>query len=142
MADLTIVIDVRDNQTMSSYRIPKSGKLVFKNASTTDQLVITPKGDGGSLPICDNNQPIPAPLTIAAGASKTVGICGDFNGQEFLYTARVGQAAAEDPIVIIEKSKPHYWDPGVAAVAGALLGAGITYFIVRSRDSRTRPQQT
>ena len=140
MADLTIVVDVRDNQTMSSYRIPKSGKLVFKNASTTDQLVITPKGDGGSLPICDNNQPIPAPLTIAAGASKTVGICGDFNGQEFLYTARVGQAAAEDPIVIIEKRMNFVFDPA-SFVFGAVIAAAVTYFVLKSLARKVRPQQ-
>ncbi len=43
MADLTIVVDVRGNQTMSSYKVPKSDKVVFVNASTIDTLVITPK---------------------------------------------------------------------------------------------------
>ena len=140
MADLTIVIDVRDNQTMSSYRIPKSGKLVFRNASTTDQLVITPKGDGGTLPICDNNQPIPTPLTIGAGASKTVNICGDFNGQEFLYTAQIGQAAAEDPIVIIEKKMYFVFDPASFAF-GAVIAAAVTYFVLKSLAKKVRPQQ-
>ena len=139
MADLTIVIDVRDNQTMSSYKIPKSGKLTFKNSSTTDALVISAKGDN-ALPICENNQPIPPPLTIAAGTSKTVRICDTFNGQEFLYTAQIGQAAAEDPIVIIERKMNFVFDPG-SFLLGAGIAAAITYLIVKSRANKIRPQQ-
>jgi hypothetical protein len=142
MADLTIVVDVRNNQTMSSYSIPPSGKLVFMNNSGIDSLVISPKDGDPPLPFCENNGDTPKTLPpIGKYSSDTVKICDSFNGEYFLYTAQIGQAAAEDPIVIIEKSKMNYWDPGVAAVAGALIGAGITYFIVRSRDSRKRPQQ-
>ena len=141
MADLTIVIDVRSNQTMSSYRIPKSGKLTFKNASTADSLVITPKG-ADSLPICESNQttPIPTPLEIAPAGSKTVRICNSFNGEEFLYNAQIGQATIEDPIVIIERKMNFVFDPG-SFVLGAGIAAAITYLIVKSRANKTRPQQ-
>jgi hypothetical protein len=140
MADLTIVVDVRDNQTMSSYRIPKSDKLIFKNASTTDELVITLKGNGDSHPICENNQPIQASLTVAAGASKTVRICDDFDGREFLYTARIGQAEPEDPIVIIEKKMYFVFDPASFAF-GAVIAAAVTYFVLKSLARKVRPQQ-
>jgi hypothetical protein len=144
MADLTIVVNVRDNQTMSSYKIPPSGRVEFVNAAANQgDLVISPKPLAAALPFCESNGTTPETLPpIPPGGSGLTKICSNFAGEEFLYTAQIGTAAPEDPIVIIEKSKPHYWDPGVAAVAGALLGAGITYFIVRSRDSRKRPQQT
>ena len=146
MADLTIVVDVRNNQTMSSYKVPKSDKVVFVNASTTDTLVITPKTRSDlqtTLPFCESDKttPIPMPLTVAASGSGTVHICKNWNGTEFLYTAQIGTAAAEDPIVIIEKPKLNFYTPEVAFLAGAVLAAVITYFIMKSRASRTRPQQ-
>jgi hypothetical protein len=143
MADLTIVVNVRDNQTMSSYKIPPSGRVEFVNAAANQgDLVISPKPPAATLPFCENNGTTPETLPpIPPGGSGETKICGNFAGEEFLYTAQIGTAAPEDPIVIIEKSKLYYWDPAVAAVAGALIGAGITYFIVRSRDSRRRPQQ-
>jgi hypothetical protein len=147
MADLTIVVDVRNNQTMSSYRVPKSDKVVFVNASTTDALVISPKDDGvdppETLPFCESDKttPIPMPLTVAASGSGHVHICKNWNGTEFLYTAQTGTAAAEDPIVIIEKPKLNFYTPEVAFLLGAAVAAVITYFIVKSRSGRTRPQQ-
>jgi hypothetical protein len=143
MADLTIVVDVRNNQTMSSYRVPKSDKVVFVNASKTDTLVITPKPPETTLPFCESNKttPIPMPLTVAASGSGTVHICKNWNGTEFLYTAQIGTAAAEDPIVIIEKSKLNVFTPELAFFIGAALAAVITYFIVKSRANKTRPQQ-
>ena len=69
MADLTIVIDVRklangEYQTMSSYRVPKSEKVVFVNAAKNHgDLVITPKDDGvdppGTLPFCESDKKTP-----------------------------------------------------------------------------------
>ena len=147
MADLTIVVDVRNNQTMSSYRVPKSDKVVFDNASTTDTLVITPKDDGvdppETLPFCESDKttPIPMPLTVAASGSGTVHICKNWNGTEFLYTAQIGTAAVEDPIVIIEKTMKYSLDPLAALFLGAGIGAAIVYLIVKSRANKTRPQQ-
>ena len=142
MADLTIVIDVRNNQTMSSYRIPTSGKLTFKNASATDSLVISAKGPD-ALPICESNQttPVPTPLTIAASGSKTVRICDSFNGQEFIYAAQVGSAAVEDPIVIVERPKFSIAFDSASFILGAAIAAAVTYLILKSRAGTPRPQQ-
>ncbi len=142
MADLTIVHDVRGNQTMSHYRIPPSGKLVFENASDTGALVIRPKMSGDTLPFCDMNGKLPKPLPpIEKGKPETVKICNNFTGDDFVYTAQIGQAAIEDPIVIIERSKNFALDPWTAGIFGAVVGAGIVYVILKSRTNRTRPQQ-
>ena len=56
MADLKIIVEVRADQTISNYSIPQSGKLVFKNASTTGDLLITPKEvQPTKLPFCKSN---------------------------------------------------------------------------------------
>lgn len=147
MADLTIYVDAQlakgNLQTMSGYKIPPSGKIIFENvAQGQGDLVISPKHPVITLPFCKSDgtttktlQPIPP------GGKGGVKICNDFKGDKFLYTAQIGTTIAEDPIVIIERPKLNYSDPAVAALAGALIGAGITYFIVKSRGSRTRPQQ-
>ena len=140
MADLKIVVDVRDNQTMSNYKVPKSDKVEFVNASTTDTLVITPKPPATTLPFCETTRrrrfryhsrlpPVVRELYTSARTGT----------EQSSYTAQIGTAAAEDPIVIIEKPKLTFhfrrWPP-----AGAFLAAVTIYFIIKSRASRT-PQQ-
>ncbi len=143
MADLTIVVDVRDEQTMSSYKIPRSGKLVYKNASDVADLTISQKKEH-PLPLCESNgkDKVVLPVVVLKGEdSQEFRICDDFKDQEFLYTARIGMAAEEDPIVIIDKKKDMSLDPLAAAILGAGLGAAVAYLIVKSRANKMRPQQ-
>lgn len=142
MADLTIVHNVRNGQTMSSYAIPPSGKLEFVNASSDGgDLVITPK-PGGTLPFCENNGTSPKALPpIQHGQPETVKICNDYAGGEFLYTAQIGTANAEDPIVILERKMSLSPDPLAMLLLGLGVGAGIAYLITRARANRPRPQQ-
>jgi hypothetical protein len=142
MANLTIVVDVRDAQTMSSYKIPESGKLVYKNASKDFDLTISQKRQN-LLPLCEiNGDKVTLPLVVVKDTeSRELRICDDFTGQEFLYTAKIGMAAEEDPIVIIDKKKDMSLDPLAAAILGASLGAAATYLIVKSRANKMRPQQ-
>jgi hypothetical protein len=143
MADLTIVVDVRDEQTMSSYKIPRSGKLVYKNASKDFDLTVSQKRQN-PLPLCESNGnvEIELPLVVPKDTeSRDLRICNSFKGQEFLYTAQIGMAAEEDPIVIIDKKKDASFDPLAAAILGASLGAAATYLIVKSRANKMRPQQ-
>jgi hypothetical protein len=147
MADLTIYVDAQlakgELQTMSGYKIPPSGKIIFENvAQGQGDLVISPKHPAITLPFCKSDGKTPKTLqAIPPDGQGGVKICDDFNGGTFLYTARIGQTIAEDPIVIIERPKLNYSDPALTLVAGALIGAGITYLIVKSRLNRTRPQQ-
>jgi hypothetical protein len=145
MADLSITVDVREIdagnfQTMSSYTIPNSQKVKFTNASMTENLVISLKKGAGD-PLCENNQPVKFPITIPRNGDRTMHVCKTFDGDEFLYTAQIGQADPEDPIVIIEKTKSFMLTPLTSALIAAAIGAAITYLIMRSRAGRMRPQQ-
>lgn len=143
MADLTIIVEVQNDQTISNFSIPPSGKLVFKNVAPTGagDLVIAPKAPTTKLPFCESNgddyKPI---LPIAPGSDDTFHICKGFEDR-FYYTAKIGEATIEDPIVIIDKKKDASFDPLAAAILGASLGAAATYLIVKSRANKMRPQQ-
>jgi len=143
MADLQIIVEVQDNQTISNFSIPPSGKLVFKNgaAKGMGDLEIKPKSPTIELPFCKSNGKDPESLPmIAPGDDATVYICSNFTDR-FFYTAQIGQAAIEDPIVIIEKSKNLSLDPLAALFIGAGIGAALVYLIVKSRANKMRPQQ-
>lgn len=102
MSDLMIVVDVRNGQTMSQYSMAKSGKLTFANASDQDELSVKPKS---GMPFCENDKTTEIPeILVAPGAEETVRICKAYGDSEFLYTAKIGSATEEDPIVILERS--------------------------------------
>ena len=101
MSELIIVVGVRNDQTMSQYGMPSNGKLTFHNAGDED-LVVTPKS--GS-PFCASNKVTVIPqIVVEPDDQVTVRICTAYSENEFLYTARIGQAAEEDPIVILERA--------------------------------------
>jgi hypothetical protein len=143
MADLTIIVEVQGNQTISRFSIPPSGKLVYKNGAPAGagDLVIAPKAPTTKLPFCESNgkdyKPI---LPIAPDNEDTFHICKGFE-DSFYYTAKIGEATIEDPIVIIEKKLNFSPDPVAMLVLGLGIGAGLTYLIVKSRVNKMRPQQ-
>jgi hypothetical protein len=146
MADLTIIVEVVNGQTLSNFSIPPSGKLVFQNAADPQlgDLVITPKPPATELPFCEDNGKTPTTLAPipGGGGEGTVKICESFPaGSRFLYEAQIGTTIKEDPIVIIDKKKDASFDPLAAAILGASLGAAATYLIVKSRANKMRPQQ-
>jgi hypothetical protein len=105
MADLEIEVTVRQNaqgqdQTMSQYRMSKNRKLTFINKGAQN-LVITPKG---STPFVDVNDPQQTVNTIVVPPNdeRTVRIKPSFQPTEFQYSAKIGTAITEDPIVILE----------------------------------------
>lgn len=141
MADLTIIVEVENNQTISHFSIPPSGKLVYKNGATVGDLLIAPKSPTVELPFCESNGKTKKPvLPIGPKNDDTFHICEGFTDR-FYYTAQIGQASVEDPIVIIEKKQNYALDPWMAGIIGALAGAGIAYLIVKSRANKTRPRQ-
>lgn len=101
MSELTIVVGVRNDRTMSQYGMPTNGKLTFYNAGDED-LVVTPKT--GS-PFCASNKVTVIPqIVVEPDDEVTVRICTAYTGNEFLYKARIGQTVEEDPIVILERA--------------------------------------
>ena len=144
MADLTIVVQVENNKTVSHFSIPPSGKLVFRNGAdaAAGDLVIASKSPTVPLPFCKANGSTPKPtVPIAPGDSDTFWICKNTTVKQFDYSAQIGQAEIEDPIVIIERTNKFSLTPLTSALIAAVVGAAITYLIMRSRAGRTRPQQ-
>jgi hypothetical protein len=147
MADLIINVDVHelengDYQTISSYKIPTHGKVIFVNAAKDHgDLVISPKSGAIGLPFCKSDGTTSKTLQpVAHGVPRGAKICKDYNGGEFLYTAQIGDTIPEDPIVIIERKLNFVFDPGSFAL-GVGIAAVLTYLIVRYRFDRKRPQQ-
>lgn len=97
--DLRIEVNVRNSRTMTQFRLRKSRKLTFRNASMEGSLVVKPKR--GS-PFVDNCGATLDQVTVAPGCEVTVGIDPSFKGNEFLYSAQIGNNEKEDPIVILE----------------------------------------
>jgi hypothetical protein len=147
MADLTIYVDVQlangQLQTMSGYKIPPSGKTIFENiAKDQGNLEILPKHPNISLPFCKSDGKTEKTLgAIAPGGKGGVKICDSFTGQQFLYTARIGDTNAEDPIVIIERKMNFSPDPYSMLFVGLGVGAALAYLVVKARAGRQRPQQ-
>jgi hypothetical protein len=103
-AGINLIIDltVRNGKTMTRHHVGERSILTFHNDS--DQtLVITctsnqsPFLDGG----CGNPTD---EFSVPAGGSKAVRIADTIAfGQSFVYSARIGNTEAEDPIVIVDR---------------------------------------
>lgn len=131
MAALEIIVDVRDDQTMSQYKMPKSGKVKFNNADPSATLKITGK-EGKPWPFCEKDfvtakaQPIEVPRLEARAAW----ICETFTGVEVVYNAQIGTAKVEDPIIIFEKSKLNM-QLATVALTSAVVGALVAVIVMR-----------
>jgi hypothetical protein len=131
MAALEIIVDVRDGQTMSQYKMPKSGKVKFNNADPSATLKITGK-DGKPWPFCekDNSTPKHEPIVVEPLDAGPAWICETFTGVEVVYNAQIGTAKVEDPIIIFEKSKLNM-NLAAVALTSAIVGALAAVIIMR-----------
>jgi hypothetical protein len=146
MADLYIDVDVvqlenGDFQTVSSYRIPTRGKVVFTNVATDHgKLVISPKPPATTLPFCKGDGTPKNMQPIEPGKRGGARVCKEFEGAEFLYTAKVGDTIAEDPIVIIERKLNFVFEPASFAL-GAGVAVVLAYVAAKLWANKARPQQ-
>ncbi|HZF15725.1 MAG TPA: hypothetical protein VE046_07265 [Steroidobacteraceae bacterium] len=117
MSKLRIQIHNRNGQTVSKIINRDLDTIVFINKETAPLLITT---DAPGSVFCELNATtkIPEPVTIGGNARREVAVCTAFPGKEFKYTAQVGAAAPEDPMIIIERgSHP------VLVVSGLTLAA-------------------
>jgi hypothetical protein len=147
MAALEIVVDVRDNQTMSQYNTPKNGKIKFTNAipkknDPSDEasvLLITMKKNA-PWPFCKSDgSPKEQPISVPPSETRAAFVCESFAGNEVVYTAQIGSAAEEDPIIIFEKPKANL-EFAAAVAAGVVVGAIATVLVLRLRDRKASPK--
>ena len=142
MARLHIYVDVRDGNTISKFGVPRNGQVVFLNQHATDSLHVVIEGaSADSSPLCKGGQKIVS-FDVAAGKKDGYKICSDFEGVAFKYSATVGNAATEDPIVIIETSG---FSTTEALVGGAIIGFGLGLLaavaFLRSKMQQAKIQQ-
>lgn len=134
MANLNIAVTVHDNQTMSQYVMTKSGKVAFFNKGDGPLLVVTPKS--GS-PFCKNDGfSVIDRIEVPKDEFRKVKICDVYNAGEFLYTAQIGTAKAEDPIVILERGFKLNRDISIGVAIGVLAGFIVAYAVLRMRGPR------
>ena len=134
MANLNIAVTVKDNQTMSQYAMTKSGKVAFFNNGDGPLLVVTPKS--GS-PFCQPNGTAVIPkIEVPHGQMRKVSICDLYGKGEFLYTAQIGTALPEDPIVILERGFKLNRDLSVGLGIGIVAGFVVAYALLRMRAPR------
>ena len=114
---LSFDLEVHNGRTKTSVRIKEGGTLKVKNKSLAKTLRIESEdspppfmvpgyADAQSgLPFGDQEDPtVPIDeIIVQPGQSETVQIHKHFTDAEFMYEARIEGAAAEDPIVIIER---------------------------------------
>ena len=106
MSNLDLDIVKKDEKTHTTFRMKWYETVVFHNYDSNDPLVVAIQGDKRDSPpvLCDTNgEAAKQPITIGPLGSKGYGICRNYQGTHFTYTAKIGGAAGEDPIVIIER---------------------------------------
>jgi hypothetical protein len=130
---LNIHVNDQNGKTQSQFGKAKdSEKIVFFNDSSTATLTVTIQSQPGmGVALCDKNGLGVDSFTVApTEKTKAFTICNAYQGTTFKYTAQVGTAAVEDPIIIIERyssiaiSVPLTTAIGIAAVA-LVAGAAI-----------------
>lgn len=99
-ADLEVWVAVRNGKTMTQYRVGERGALTFRNLS--DQPLVISSPSGAPFQEQDCGDPV-STLTIPPGSEKVVRISKDYCEKEFLYSAQIGAAEPEDPVVIIDR---------------------------------------
>lgn len=131
MSNLRIYVNVTTDgtATYSGFGVGDDKHVFFYNNHATDTLTVVIKdATAQSSPLCENNSKGPkvTAFPVDHGQFEKFAVCEDFTGASFKYTATIGNAAPEDPIVIVEKSgiiggpgTSHKLELGLALLAGA-----------------------
>lgn len=139
MSKLQIHVFVQDGRTVSKFKVGKTEKVVFRNRDPEDTLAVTitsEPGKGNAL--CDGQTEVVAFSITPQEKKKSFNICPDYHGESFKYSAQIGTATVEDPIVIIETGYA-LTTPIVIieVIAGGILLLG-GYFLGRWHANRSR----
>lgn len=134
MADkLDIRVYAEGGQTVSKFGVLQNGKVAFHNKAGAKLTV----DFAAPLVLCKGGNP-QSQIIVEPGHREQLNVCNAAEDTAFKYTATVEGAAAEDPIIIIEKSG---WDPGSAlttvgtVVASAALGAYLMRrYLLKSKE--------
>lgn len=94
-----------DGKTHTTFSMKWYEKVIFRNSDLKDPLVVEIQPEPGFDPVVlvDASENGVQEINIAPRVSKEFSISRKYDGTYFKYTARIGSATKEDPIVIIEK---------------------------------------
>ncbi|HUG04358.1 MAG TPA: hypothetical protein VML92_08015 [Steroidobacteraceae bacterium] len=101
---LSINVTVKDDQTVSRFVVRERGAVAFYNKGERELTLLfnNEKGEQES-PFCKGDgKAEDNPIRIDAGDEKMLTICRGMAGKWFKYTAQIGDAAEEDPIIWVE----------------------------------------
>jgi len=111
MANLDLdIVKKRDTgsdewKTHTTFRMKWYEKVVFHNFEKEDLVVTIQAEQSFDSPVlCDaSGSGVEKPITVGPRGSKEFAIFKGYEGTFFKYTAQIGGADKEDPIVIIER---------------------------------------
>lgn len=99
---LTIEVTVRENKTYTQHRLTEGRSLTFRN--TEQQPLVISTASTRPPFIEEGCSESVRTITVAPGSEKRVRIDPSYGeGSWFKYSARIGDAEPEDPIVIIDR---------------------------------------
>jgi hypothetical protein len=139
MSKLQIHVFVQEGKTTSKFKVGKTESVIFRNRDPQGTLTVSvaSEPDKGTA-LCVAGTKVETFTITPQEKKKAFDICGDYRGETFKYTAQIGTAAVEDPIVIIETGYA-LTNPiviiEVIAAGVVLLGA---YFLGRWHAGRRR----
>jgi hypothetical protein len=99
-AELTIDVGVRNGKTMTWHHLRASGTVTFTNR--TSQTLTIRAESAAPFKLGDCAEPA-TEFEVAPNGSRTVQIHESFKAHEFAYAAQIGDAAPEDPIIILDR---------------------------------------
>lgn len=142
MPRLQIHVFNDNGQTVSKFgKANDNEKIVFINEDAGANLTVTIIGDAAGKALCKpSGQKEAATFTVdPGGKSKAYTVCNDFQGTAFKYSAQVGTATVEDPMIIIERGihPPSTISNTVAALL--VVGAFVVGLLTARLFMRGRP---
>ena len=103
MSGIDLDIMIKGGKTHTTFRMKWYETITFHNWER-DPLTVTIQGGDGEGPVLEEGDTPVDRISEIRGSSKAYKIRASYTGTYFKYTAKIGNdAAAEDPIVIIEK---------------------------------------
>lgn len=99
----SVELGVQNGVTKTVHRIRKNGALRFKNRLNSEPLTIAAAGHAAPFLIPGVAGP-QSGFVVPGGTNMTVMVSNALNvGDQFSYSARIGNSNPEDPIIIIDR---------------------------------------
>jgi hypothetical protein len=99
---LTVEVGVRHGKTMTQHHLDEEGTLTFHNASDEPLVISAASGAPFKEEGCGDAV---SELSVPPRGNRIVRVAPGFRAEEFIYSARIGDAEPEDPVVILDRRR-------------------------------------